>query len=194
MSDIYNIQSPFIGDKVKLRALEVSDLDNIMRYFNNYETRVGLGNIIPISYKMEEDWINSAIERAKAGTAYIFVIEHKENGELLGTCGIEDISTISRSATLGIGIHNPENFNKGYGTDAMICLMKFGFRVLNLHRIELWTFDYNQRAIHVYKKLGWKEVGKRREVMFLQGKYHDAIVMDLLQNEFEDIYKEEIVS
>ena len=191
MADIYNIRSPFIGDKVKLRALEVTDIDDILKYFNNYQTRIGLGDIIPISYKMEEDWINSTMERTKKGIGYTFVIDHKETGELIGTCSIEQITRTSRSASLGIGIHNPENFDKGYGTDATICLMKFGFRVLNLHRIELGVFHYNERAFHVYKKLGWKEVGRKREVFFVQGKYYDMIVMDILQDEFEEKYGKE---
>ncbi len=191
MEDVYNIQSPFIGEKIILRAIEVTDLEKIMKYFNKYELRLGLRNIIPVSNIQEEEWIRKSIENYSKGTEYNFVIEHKETKEFLGTCGIGDFSHASRSAELGIGIHNPDNFDKGYGTDAMICLMKFGFRILNLHRIELGVFSYNERACHVYKKLGWKEVGRKRESYFLQGKYYDCIIMDILEHEFEEKYKEE---
>jgi len=191
MKDVYNIQSPFIGEKIILRAIEITDLEKIMKYFNMYELRLGLGNIIPVSNIQEEEWIRRSIENYSKGTEYNFVIEHKETKEFLGTCGIGDFSHTSRSAVLGIGIHNSDNFDKGYGTDAMICLMKFGFRILNLHRIELGVFSYNERAYHVYKKLGWKEVGRKRESYFLQGKYHDCILMDILEHEFEEKYKEE---
>ncbi|MHA1346990.1 MAG: GNAT family N-acetyltransferase [Candidatus Heimdallarchaeaceae archaeon] len=191
MADVYNIQSPFIGKNIILRAIEMSDLEEIMKYFNNYETRLGLGDIIPFSSKQEEEWIKRTIENYSKGTEYNFVIEHKETKEFLGTCGIGSFSTSSRSAELGIGIHNPENFDKGYGTDAMICLMKFGFRVHNLHRIELGLHSYNERAYHVYKKLGWKEVGRKRDFHFMQGTYYDTIIMDILEHEFEEMYTEE---
>lgn len=191
MVDVYSIKSPFVGDNVILRAIEITDLEEIMKYFNTHETRLGLGNIIPFSAKQEEDWIKRSIENYSKGIEYNFVIEHKETKEFLGTCGIGNFSTTSRSAELGIGIHNPENFDKGYGTDAMICLMKFGFRIQNLHRIELGVYSYNERAYHVYKRLGWKEVGRRRDAYFLQGKYHDCIIMDILEHEFEEKYGKE---
>ena len=190
MADVYRQRSPFEGDIIRLRALELTDLDDIMKYFNTYETRLGLGNILPCSRAQEEEWIKGAIERYKQGTEYTFVIEKKDNKQLVGTCGIFSISPTSRTAELGIGIHNPENYNKGFGTDAMICLMKFGFRILNLHRIELGVHSFNERAIHVYNKLGWKEVGRRRDAVFMQGKYHDSIVMDILEDEFNEKYKE----
>jgi RimJ/RimL family protein N-acetyltransferase len=95
---------------------------------------------------------------------------------------------VNRSASIGIGIHNPKNHNKGYGTDSMICLLKIGFFILNFHRLELCVMDYNKRAIHVYEKIGFKEVGLKREAHFLQGKYHDIYIMDILAKEFEDLH------
>ena len=188
MDDIYKTTSPYLGDKVTLRALEKDDLDSIMEHWNTFETRIGLGGVIPMSSMMETEFIESVHNRAKTGKAYIFAIEDNKTGEFLGTCGIESINNISRSAELGIAIHNPANHSKGYGTDTMRCLLKFGFNVLNLHRIELWVMEYNKRAIHVYNNVGFKEVGRKREAHFLQGVYHNIIVMDILEDEFRKIY------
>ena len=188
MTDIFQTTSPFIGEKVKLRAIEKSDLDDIMKHWNTYESRLGLGNIIPMSSMMEEDFIKSSHENAKSGKGYNFAIEHIETGEFLGTCGIDGIWWTNRSAEIGIAIHNPDNHNKGYGTDAMICLLKVGFLVLNFHRLELWVMEYNRKAIHVYEKIGFKHIGKKREGHFLQGKYYDIFVMDILRKEFMEIY------
>ena len=160
MDDILAKGSPFIGEKVQLRAVEKTDLDEIMKYWNVFESRIGLGTIIPMSSMMEEDWIKSTHEKAKNQTGYAFVIEHKETKELLGTCGYENMNWTARSGVVGISIHNPENHNKGYGTDAMRCLLRFGFEVINLNRIDLWVMDYNERAIHVYEKIGFKKIGK----------------------------------
>ena len=46
--------------------------------------------------------------------------------------------------------------------------------------------EYNERAIHVYEKLGFKEVGRKREAHYLQGKYHNIVVMDILKREFSE--------
>ncbi|MCE7739341.1 MAG: GNAT family N-acetyltransferase [Candidatus Heimdallarchaeota archaeon] len=188
MTDINQTNSPFEGEKVRLRSLEKSDLDDIMKHWNTYESRVGLGTVIPMSTMMEEEFIQNSHEKAKSGRGYNFAIETLETKEFLGTCGIEDIMQVNRSAAIGISIHNPENHNKGYDTDAMICLLKVGFLVLNFHRLELMVMDYNKSAIHVYEKIGFKEVGLKREAHFLQGKYHDVYMMDILAKEFKKLY------
>ncbi|MCK4844152.1 MAG: GNAT family N-acetyltransferase [Candidatus Heimdallarchaeota archaeon] len=177
---------PYVGTKVRLRAVEMEDVNAIMEHWNDYDSRKYLGNTIPMSTKMEEDWVNYVHNLAKSQKGYHFVIENKETKEFLGTCGLEDINWINRSATLGIGIHNPVNHNQGYGTDTMLCLIKFGFWVLNLHRIELWVYEYNERGIHVYEKVGFKKVGKKREAAFFEGKYYDIIEMDILYSEFQN--------
>ncbi len=189
MTDIYQSKSPFEGEKVRLRALEKSDLDEIMKHWNTYESRIGLANVIPMSSMMEEDFIQRSHEQAKAGRGYNFAIETLENKEFLGTCGIDSIWQPHKSCEIGMAIHNPENHNKGYGTDATICLLKVGFQVLNLHRMELWVFAYNKRAIHVYEKVGFKKIGQKREAYFLQGQFHDIYVMDILASEFKELYE-----
>lgn len=189
MVDIYSTTSPYIGDKVKIRALEKDDLDSIMEHWNNYESRIGLGFLVPMSSMMEAEFIEHVHNSAKNQKSYIFAIENLTSGEFLGTCGIDSINWTNRTAELGISIHNPANHSKGYGTDTMKCLLKFGFNILNLHRIELWVMEYNERAIHVYNKVGFKEVGRKREAYFLQGSYHDIVVMDILEEEFQEIYK-----
>ena len=48
--------------------------------------------------------------------------------------------------------------------------------------------SFNERALKCYKKCGFKEIGSRRESAFLDGKYYDTIIMDILENEFEGDY------
>ena len=45
--------------------------------------------------------------------------------------------------------------------------------------------SFNDRAIACYKKVGFKEIGRRRQSYFLNGKYHDEIFMDILKDEFK---------
>lgn len=52
----------------------------------------------------------------------------------------------------------------------------------------LTVMSFNERAIKCYKKVGFKEFGRRRQCYFLNGKYYDRIYMDILANEFEGNY------
>jgi RimJ/RimL family protein N-acetyltransferase len=89
----------------------------------------------------------------------------------------------NRSARLGIAIGAKARWDGGYGTDAMRVLCRFGFDMMNLHRIELDVYADNLRAEHVYEKVGFRVEGRRREALYKFGRYHDVVVMGLLEGE-----------
>jgi len=66
----------------------------------------------------------------------------------------------------------------------MNLMLGFAFKNLNLNRVELKTFDFNTRAQKCYLKVGFKEVGRRRNACFVDGQYHDDIIMDILRDEW----------
>ncbi|MBD3189327.1 MAG: GNAT family N-acetyltransferase [Candidatus Heimdallarchaeota archaeon] len=174
----------FEGKKVRLRSIEMSDLEDIMKDWNNLKLRKFLMTPLPYSREEEEEWIRSTWERRKKGTGYLFAIEDKETKEFLGSGGLESVNNINRSAELGIAIHAERNWSKGYGTDSMEVLLKIGFDYLNFHRIQLRVHEYNARAIRVYEKVGFTQIGKLREAHFFNGEYHDVILMDILKEEW----------
>lgn len=174
----------FEGEKVILRSLELSDLDAMMEHWNKLDIRHNVGSAIPHSRQNREDFIRNSWKLRSEGKGYIFAIERKDTHEFLGHVSIYIQRNRARSADLGIMIHNKENWDKGYGSDAMKVVLEFGFNYQNLHRIELSVYPNNKRAIHVYKKLGFKEVGKKRETRFMNGKYQDEVIMDILQREW----------
>jgi RimJ/RimL family protein N-acetyltransferase len=184
MEDLIAKSSPFFGEKILLRIIERKDIDSIMENWNTYESRIGTGRFIPESKLQREEWIEKTHKQAKEGTGYAFSIISKKSKEFLGTCSLRRINFINRGAFLSISIHNPSNHDKGYGTDAVKCLLRFGFEILNLHRIELHVYEFLERAIHVYEKLGFKKTGLRREASFIAGEYRNDLVMDILRTEY----------
>ena len=175
----------FEGEKVRLRSFELSDLDAIMEHWNDLEMRIFTSKAIPDSRHNREEFIRNTWKQKESGNVFIFAIENKKTKEFLGQCGLYIGNQVSRSGSLGIAIHNKENWNKGYGTDAFRVLMMFGFKFQNLKRLDLTVYSYNTQAIHIYKKLGFKEMGRRRQASFINGKYIDEVFMDILREEWE---------
>ncbi|MHA1953841.1 MAG: GNAT family N-acetyltransferase [Candidatus Heimdallarchaeaceae archaeon] len=184
MDDLIANKSPFIGEKIILRAIERDDIDSIMEYWNTYESRVGRGKFIPESRRQREEWIEQTTKDAKQGKGFTFAIIDKLSDQFLGACSLKRINAINRGAFLSISIYNPSNHDKGYGTDAAKCLLRIGFDILNLHRIELHVYEFLENAIHVYEKLGFKKSGVRREASFIAGKYRNDLIMDILETEY----------
>jgi RimJ/RimL family protein N-acetyltransferase len=174
------------GRRVRLRSFELSDLDEIMKYWNDVELRNLLGSADrgPASRNEEEEWIRTTWKRRQERKAFTFAIEARPDEQLIGGTGLFDIDWTSRSAMAGISIYNPDYWSKGYGQESMNLILSFAFRNLNLRRVELDTFDFNKRAQKCYTKVGFKEVGRRRKARFIDGKYHDDIIMDILREEW----------
>lgn len=118
-----------------------------------------------------------------------FLICSKETDKILGEVVINDIYRNNRSASLRIVINNKEDYNKGYGTESIILALNYAFGMLNLHRIELEVFPYNERAYHVYEKIGFIKEGVRRDGCFFNHKYYDTITMSILEDEFRNRYQ-----
>jgi RimJ/RimL family protein N-acetyltransferase len=174
------------GQKVRLRSFELSDLDEIMKHWNKIELRRFLGAVDrgPASHNEEEEWIKNTWKERKEKKAHTFAVETVANNQLIGGTGIFGIDWTSRSAEAGISIYNPEFWGKGFGAEALELLLGFAFRDLNMNRIGLEVFDFNKRAYKCYVKVGFRETGKRRKVKFIQGQYHDGILMDILKDEW----------
>lgn len=73
---------------------------------------------------------------------------------------------------------------QGYGREALSLLQKFAFETLNLNRLELEVYDFNERGRRCYASCGFKEEGRLRQKMFKNGKYCDVIVMSVLAEEY----------
>lgn len=170
--------SPFEGRLVRLRARETRDVDPINAMFNAPEVLDGLLAALPIPVSTTMEWLRSS--RQEEGSRH-FAIETLD-GELIGICGLEDVSRRSRTAIAGIWLGR-DHWSKGYGTDAMRVLCRFGFAYMNLQRIGLHVYAPNERAIRSYEKVGFKREGILRRDEFHGGRYVDTYVMGLLADE-----------
>ena len=169
------------GEKCVLRPLRMEDAKILSEIANDIEVRDYLSNVFPYTEIVEENFIKS-LSSQKVPTDIVFGIEI--DGKLIGTVGIHRINWASRNGYLGIAIFDKGFWNRGIGTEATSLILKYAFEYLNLHKILLEVYEYNERAIRVYEKLGFKREGILRKNHYLKGKYHDVIVMGILQEEY----------
>lgn len=137
-----------------------------------------------------QDFINhekqtSYLELMTQGLNHAYMIVEKHTEKPIGLCRLMHVDGIHKTATLGIFIGNKDFLGKGIGEDALRLLIDYAFNFLNIHNIWLYVAEYNLRACNLYKRLGFKEIGRRRQSLYVGGKYYDEIYMDLLSSEFE---------
>lgn len=107
------------------------------------------------------------------------------DGRPVGDIDLFHLEQRNRNSMVGLGIWRAEDRCRGYGGDALRTLMRWAFRHLNLHRLELSVDPDNAPALRIYHKLGFVEEGRRREQHFDDGVYRDEIMMGVLRREFE---------
>ena len=181
----------YYGNLVCLRALEMSDLDEVMKYQNDWKLRRWVGVPLPKSRRAVEQWLEKASvsDPIRDGTIS-FAVTDKKTGAFLGITRFYDVKIPHHRASLGLGIHNPESRSKGYGTDTTLVMLWIAFNVLGLHSVYLDTMEHNEQAIHVAEKAGFKRVGLFRETEFIDGEYKGLLYFDILSDEFFEKYSQ----
>jgi RimJ/RimL family protein N-acetyltransferase len=173
------------GERVRLRAIERHDLPRFVAWFNDPEVRKGLNFFHPMSLVEEERWYEEMLDRDQLERPLAIDVREEDDWIHIGSCGLSELDMRIRQCEIGISIGARSYWNQGLGTDALTTLLKHAFQSLNLNRLALRVFAGNERAIRVYRKLGFQEEGRLRQAHYDEGKYEDVIVMGLLRDEWQ---------
>jgi RimJ/RimL family protein N-acetyltransferase len=171
------------GTLVNLRAREQADAENVARWASDEELQRLMGDRYQQSRAATEEFLRSYVAKPLSFHDPRFAIETKD-GRHIGALRLFRMSAEDRRARLAILIGEPENQSRGYGSDALRTLMRFVFDEMNLNRLDLDVFAFNQRAIAAYRKLGFVEEGRRRGAQYALGVQNDVIVMSVLRDEW----------
>jgi RimJ/RimL family protein N-acetyltransferase len=107
----------------------------------------------------------------------------KTNTELIGSCGLRMESAEAIQGDIGFEL-SPENWGKGYASEAARAIVDFGFCHLDLHRIWSQCIAENQKSARVLKKLGMTLEGRLRENEYFKGRWWDTLIFGILQDEW----------
>lgn len=169
------------GKRIYLSPVSLEDAEIYTKWLNDTNISDGLGSTHKVvSLEGEKEWFSNVLKKGD----YTFAIIKRDENTLLGNASIMDVNPVCRTGTLGIFIGEEKERNKGYGAEALKLLLDYGFNILNLNNINLAVFSFNKNAIACYKKIGFKEYGVRHECYFLNGKYYDEILMEILRKDY----------
>jgi RimJ/RimL family protein N-acetyltransferase len=185
MSHATDAEAPLtlIGDLVALGPGHKGILPLLWKWENDLELSVLTGDPV---HPLTPEGIDQLYERySKPGPGHAsFVIYERATMRPIGMIGLHGINHAHRIAELGAGIGEHDCWGKGYGTEATRLILEYAFNVLGLHNVMLRVFSYNERAIRTYLKVGFKEIGRRRQAQRIGWQAYDVVYMDCLATEF----------
>lgn len=163
------------------------DMICIYKWFNDSEFLKFYDYMPPISQTKEEvDKTFSDYEKSEESV--VFAIKIKENNQIIGIAGFDDIVKENKVATLFIGIGDKNIRGRGYGKEALNLLLEYGFNELDFYRIQLNVLEFNHAAIALYEKAGFKREGTFREFVLRDGKRYNLFLYGLLKYELSNVY------
>lgn len=157
---------------------------------------------IPLSAKWANDWAISRprgmVERPYSLDAVrqwnengrtnqhqaVFIIYERASNRPIGETGLTSIDWFHRTAEFGVLIGETECWGRGYGAEATLAMLAYGFSSLNLHALWLRVSSSNPRGIRAYQRAGFQEAGRLREAQVIAGERCDVVYMECLAREF----------
>ena len=176
-----------IGKKCYLSPVCIEDAPTYFKWKSEAETSIYLLSFSHIlTLQQEQDYLLSAVR----GLPYqqIFSIINIFDNKLVGNCSLHQIDMINRSAEFVIYIGEKEVRGHGIGTEAALLALDYAFGMLNLHSVWLRVFEFNKRGHKLFKKIGFKDVGRMREARLIGKNKYDVLYMDILESEYKSIY------
>lgn len=174
------------GTLVRLAAVEPKELAEGAVRWNQDSEYQRLSMIEPahqISVKRLTEWAEKDQEKDPPAF-YYFAIRTLDDDRMVGSCELGGDIFPHGEAFVGIGIGGREDWNKGYGTDAMRVLLRYAFNELSLRRVALSVLENNTRGIRSYEKAGFVREGTTRGMTLREGQRWNDVIMGILREEW----------
>ena len=116
--------------------------------------------------------------------ALAMAVHLRATDRLIGTCAFSQLDADNGSALYHITIGESDAWGKGYGTEATQLMLDHAFGAMGLHRIALFVFEFNERAVRAYKRCGFVIEGRARESIWRDGRWWDELAMSVLESDW----------
>jgi len=170
------------GKKVLLRPMKKEDIPRQHEFDQDIETHI-LNGGPPRSSPLERTQALYETCTKQDTSVDCFAIE--ADGKYIGHCSLRHSLNYPGLHTLGINIGDRDYWGRGYGRDAILLLLDFGFHYFGARRIGLITNAKNERAIKCFNACGFVEEGRTRKAKWIDGEYTDLVKMGILREEWE---------
>ncbi|MGW6915178.1 GNAT family N-acetyltransferase [Kitasatospora sp. NPDC054939] len=170
-----------LGELVRLRAMGGGDAEALWRWNHDPEVMRWMNDTYPATVEHVRGWLE-ARPRNTYGDVLLGV-EALADGKLIGLVALHGAEPEKGIAELDIYLGEKDYWGRGYATDAMRTVCRYGFDKMRLRKVTLTVAVENHSAKRVYEKVGFVEEGRLRQVLRREGAWHDMFTMGLLADE-----------
>ncbi len=180
MNNSISQKSNLIGELVILRLMTFKDSSNIYKWRTSDRVANNFPSGSEITWNNHQKWMKSVINNPEAFYWMICDI----SGDPKGLIWLESVNKIHKNAEFGFYIGKDPFENVGFSAESEFLLLTFAFKVLNLRKVFCESISNNKKVIGQHKRFNFKKDGCLRDHFFKDGKFHDIVVMSVINLDF----------
>ena len=169
------------GSRIRLRALETSDIHLLYTWENAAENWQVSGTLIPYSFFVLEQYIATAHLDIYTSKQIRFMIELNDDHKTIGCIDLFDFDPKNKRAGVGILIGEASLRCKGYASEALSLLEKYAFEILDLHQLYCAITTENDHSLKLFQKHLFQITGRKTDWMYVSGKWVDEFTLQLIK-------------
>ena len=176
-------------ERLILKPISQKYKEEIYNHFSDPNVTKYMDIDVLESLEKAEEIISYYTEREDKEECYRWVVLKNDDNTFLGTCGFNSWEK-QRANRAEIGYDLSKKYwKKGFMSEAVVRLIKHGFEILNLHRIEAKVTEGNTPSCKLLEKLHFKKEGFLRDYNYWKGDYVSEYMYSLLKSEYQKYYK-----
>lgn len=176
-----------LGERVRLRAMEPADAEALWRWNHDPEVMRWMDAGYAQTLARVRTWLEGR-ERNAYGDVLFGVdapAEPAAGWRLIGLVRLSGAEPETGCAELDVYLGEKDFWGEGFGTDAVRTVCRYAFEAMRLHKVTLTVVTENAAALQVYRRVGFVEEGRLREVFRREGRWLDKYTMGLLEGELK---------
>ena len=171
-------------ERLLLRPLAARDLKHMQRY----SVREDFFRYLPLpvpSTTSVADYLDSLLASDANGNRdeFQFAVEPRAVGHIVGSVRIRIRDSVSAQADVGFGLDS-EFRGRGFATEALHAVLRFGFEELRMHRIWATTDTRNEGSWKLLERAGFRREGLMRDHKRVRGAWQDSYLYAVLAPEW----------
>ena len=175
---------------IRLRAIDREDLPQLRTWRNALMATGTVRQWRHLGSEDQEAWWLSVRDDKTHIMRAVESCEERDGPEaegtprLIGVVGLTYCDWIHHRAEASIYIGDEGARGAGFGGEALVALLNYGFLLVNLHRIYAEIFSHNSTSLGLFEKVGFVREGILREHHYYNGQWCDSVMVGILADEW----------
>ena len=182
-SDVFRHHPELDTERTRLRRVGWEDAADLFAYGSDPEVSRFVGWDTHQSVADAEAYIAATIEKYEGQQLADWAIEHRGDRKFIGTVGFLFWETHEAAAEIGYVMAKPY-WGQGIMTEVVQEVMRFGWDVMGLNRIQAHTEAENVGSRRVLEKCGLQYEGCLRERVRSGDRFVDLLLYAALRGDF----------